>query len=170
MNIRDLKSALVAFPLLLGAVAVPAPGAGVLAQSAPASAQQLSGDVFIRNAIATVQALDAGGAGQVYDTGSAALKASVTREQFTQAVASTLARTGGVVAREWSRVERVRVAPPAEGANASAVPGGNYITVYLLARTASGTAHMEQVSFRLDEDNQWRLSGVTSLFPEQPQG
>ena len=140
------------------------------AQAAPASAQQLSGDIFIRNAIATAQALDAGGAGQVYDTGSAALKASTTRQQFTEAVASTSARTGGVVAREWSRVERVRVAPPAEGANAPAVPGGNYITVYLLARTASGTAHLEQVSFRLDEDNQWRLSGVTALLPEQSQG
>lgn len=182
MNILKLKSALVALPLLLGPAAMPASGAEAQAQGPQVSAQpsdatraqQLSGDIFIRNALATVQALDAGRAAQVYDAGSAALKAVSTRQQFVEAVASTNARTGGVVAREWSRLERVRVAPPAADAAAPAVPEGSYVTVYLLARTARGHAHLEQVSFRLDEDNQWRLAGVTAALPQQrpqqPQG
>lgn len=133
----------------------------------PPQAAQLPSDLFIRNAIAITQSLDAGGAAQIYDTASTAMKGAVSKETFVKAVAATNARTGRIAQREWGRVERLGVAAPAAGAAAPAVPVGNYVTVFLVARNAQGATHMEQVSFRLDEDNQWRLTGVTTQTPEQ---
>jgi len=130
-------------------------------------AAQLSSDLFIRNAIAIVQALDAGRAAQIYDAASPTMKSAVSKESFVNAVAAANARAGRIAQREWGRVERLRVAAPAAGAANPAVPAGTYITVFIVARNAQGLSHLEQVSFRLDEDNQWRLSGVTTHTREQ---
>jgi len=139
-------------------------------QAAPAPPQQaiqLSSDLFVRNAIAVGQALDAGGAAQIYDGASAVMKRTVSREAFVEAVAATNVRVGRVARREWARVERLQVDNPAAGAAASAVPAGTYVTIFLSARNAQDISHLEQISFRLDEDNQWRLSGVTTQTPGQ---
>lgn len=139
------------------------------ADSAPAAASQMfSGDVFIRNAIAIAQALSAGGAAQAYDAGSVVLKRAATRDDFVKTVAATNARVGRVVSREWVRVERLNVGTPAAGEQAPSVPPGNYVTVVFLARNAQGAMHAEQVSFRLDEDRNWRLAGFTVPAPAAP--
>lgn len=139
------------------------------ADSSPvAPPQMFSGDVFIRNAIAIAQALSANGAVQAYDAGSAVLKRAATKDDFVKTVAATNARVGQVVSREWVRVERLNVGTPAAGAQVPSVPPGNYVTVVLLARNAQGAAHAEQLSFRLDEDRNWRLSGFTVPGPTAP--
>lgn len=135
------------------------------AAAAPQAAQ-LSSDQFVRGAIAIVQSLDAGAAAQIYDAASATMKRSVTKESFVKAVAASNARIGRIAQRDWSRVERLSVAAPAAGAPGPAVPAGNYVTVFIVAQNAAGASHLEQVSFRLDEDNQWRFSGATTHIPE----
>lgn len=141
------------------------------AQREPAAAvpqaAQLSSDEFVRGAIAIAQSLDAGGAARIYDTASAMMKRSVTKEDFVKAVAASNTRIGSVARRDWTRVERLSVAAPAAGAPSPAVPPGNYVTVFIIAQNSRGASHLEQVSFRLDEDNQWRLSGATAHAPEQ---
>lgn len=139
------------------------------ADGAPAAPPQMfSGDVFIRNAIAIAQALSANGAAQAYDAGSAVLKRAATKDDFVKMVAATNARVGPVVSREWVRVERLNVGTPAAGEQVPSVPPGNYVTVVFLARNAQGALHAEQVSFRLDEDRNWRLAGFTVPTPTAP--
>lgn len=131
------------------------------------AAAQLPSDVFIRNAIAIVQGLDAGRAAQIYDAASGTMKRSASKDDFIAVVSAANARTGPIAEREWGRVEHLRVtAPPADAAR-PVFPAGNYITVLLIARSTRGMSRLEQVSFRLDEDSQWRLSGVTTHMSEQ---
>ncbi|MGR4893586.1 DUF4019 domain-containing protein [Sphingopyxis sp. LARHCG72] len=137
-------------------------------QAAPASAAQpaqLSGDAFIRTALATVQALDGDGAGQIYDAASATMKGAISRERFIASVAENKARRGAVRLRDWLRVERMSVPTSAPGAAPSLVPPGLYVTVNLVAFGARNGVDVEQLSFRLDQDNSWRLAGVVTVTP-----
>lgn len=152
-----------------GALAyAPTKSALVQQPSTPETGQpsQMPADPFIRNAITVLQTIEAGGAAQIYDAASAAMRDNVVKDRFVNEMASSKARVGVIVSREWTRIEQLQVRPPSTGGR-STVPLGLYLTVFVVARDAQGAAHLEQVSFRFDEDRQWRLSGVVIRPPEQ---
>lgn len=137
---KKLKMTLAAFGLALhpanASAQEVAPTQPPHASPAPApaaqQAAQMSSDLFIRNAIAIVQALDAGRAAQIYDVASATMKRAASKENFVSAVSAANVRTGRIAQREWGRVERLRVAAPAAGAANPAIPAGTYITVFIV--------------------------------------
>lgn len=128
----------------------------VAANAAPAA---MTSDPFIQNALALVQALPTDSGASAYDASSNVMKQALTRDQFIQSIQSANRSMGQVFRRDWIKVERLSIPARTDGQPAP-VPAGEYVTVQILASNAQGAARLEQVSFRLDEDKVWRVTGV----------
>ncbi|WAC25236.1 DUF4019 domain-containing protein [Blastomonas sp. SL216] len=116
----------------------------------------ISSDLIIHNALKTALVLEMGGAEQVYDSASVVMKGAISRSKFSGEVAAANSGFGRSVSRVWTRIEQVKVGAGAQGG----VPPGGYVTVFLISHNSSGEGRVEQLSFRLDEDDRWRLAGV----------
>lgn len=100
--------------------------------------------------------------GEVWDGASAVTRKLVTRAQFIQGISQDRQRLGALVSRGQASVSRVQYR---EGA---AVPAGIYLNVSFATRFASSAQPVrELVSFRLDEDKVWRVSGYSLRAPGQ---
>lgn len=100
--------------------------------------------------------VDSGQAGQVWDGASAVTRRQVARGQFVEGVQQDRQRLGELVSRGQASIGRVQYA---EGA---AVPAGTYLNVSFATRFANSAQPVrELVSFRLDEDKVWRVSGYS---------
>lgn len=106
------------------------------------------------------QMVAAGQAGVLWDGASAVAKKAVSRENFIRQLVSEQARLGTVVSRGTATVSRVKYAAGAS------VPEGVYANVITTTRYANIAQPVrELVSFRLDEDQVWRLSGYHLRIP-----
>lgn len=107
-------------------------------------------------ALRVMQLVDANRVGEVWDGGSAAMKRVVPRDEFIKQVTIDRNRLGKVASRANPNVSRSLFRPGEQ------VPEGLYINV----RSATKFANQQQpvrelVSFRLDEDRVWRVSGYS---------
>ena len=111
-------------------------------------------------ALRAAQLVDAGRSGEVWDGASAVARAAVQRQAFITQVQADRTRLGALVGRGQPSVTRVRY-----GAGA-AVPEGLYISVSFPTRFATSAQPVrELVSFRLDDDQVWRLAGYSLRAP-----
>lgn len=100
--------------------------------------------------------VDGGRAGEVWDGASPAVQRIVPRAEFLMQVAADRTRLGAVVSRGDPDVGRERYAAGGR------VPQGEYVNVVFPTRFANVEAPVrELVSFRLDEDRVWRVSGYS---------
>ena len=105
--------------------------------------------------VQVLQQIDGGQVGWVWDNASPVLKTQVSKEQFG---GKSLERRRGFTAigdRVWVTVSRNRfaqAAPPAP-------PAGFYANVVFVTPGAAGDSLSELVSFRLEPDNKWRITG-----------
>jgi uncharacterized protein DUF4019 len=103
-----------------------------------------------------VQTVDKNNAAEVWRGASAVAKGLVTQDEFVKQVASDRQKLGAVTERKQIAV--TRSVYPAGGQ----VPAGNYINVSYATRFANSPQPVrELVSFRLDDDKVWRVSGYT---------
>lgn len=107
-------------------------------------------------ALQVMQLVDANRIGEVWDGASAAMKRLVTRDDFIKQITIDRNRLGAVSTRAAPEVTRSMFEAGQQ------VPQGLYINV----RTATKFANQQQpvrelVSFRLDEDKVWRVSGYS---------
>ncbi|MEE7567700.1 DUF4019 domain-containing protein, partial [Xanthomonas sp. Kuri4-3] len=87
---------------------------------------------------------------------SAVARKAVTRDAFVKQIAAERGRLGPLVGRGQGSVTRVKYGPGAQ------VPEGLYVNVSFPTRFANTPQPVrELVSFRLDEDKVWRLSGYS---------
>lgn len=111
-------------------------------------------------ALRTAQLVDAGRSGEVWDGASAIARKAVTRPAFITQLQADRTRLGTLVGRGQPSVTRVRYAAGA------AVPEGLYVSVSFPTRFASSAQPVrELVSFRLDEDQVWRVAGYSLRAP-----
>ena len=131
-----------------------APAAAPTPQQREAIARQ---DAQMAAAAARVANLiDTGKAGEVWDGASQVMRRSVARSAFQEGVQGDRARLGALSGRGQPSVTRVQYA------NGAAVPAGTYLNVSFPSRFAASTQPVrELVSFRLDEDQVWRVSGYS---------
>lgn len=147
--------------LLLPAAAVmaqaPATGRGMLALSPAQQTQQARQDAeMTRAGLSAARLIDAGRAAEVWDGASAVARRAVARDAFVTQVAADRARLGELAARGHPSLTRVQYAA------AGALPEGLYINVSFPTRFANSARPVrELVSFRLDEDRVWRVSGYS---------
>jgi len=160
------SAALLAAPsLVLAQAAVPAATQARPAQAAPAdpaaSAEQREAlarqDAQMSAAAAEVaRMIDAGRAGEVWDGAAEVMRKAASRPDFIQAMAADRQRLGAMQQRSQPSVTRVQYAA------GGAVPQGLYLNVSFATRFANSAQPVrELVSFRLDEDRTWRVSGYS---------
>lgn len=137
--------------------AAPAAAPAAAAQTRQARAQQARQDEDIeRAARAVLSMVDRGQLAEVWDGASPMVKRLVSRAEFEMQVQADRRRLGRVVFRGEPVVNRERY--PAGGR----VPQGEYLNVATATRFANADAPVrELVSFRLDEDRVWRVSGYS---------
>lgn len=144
----------------------PAPASARPADAPPALSPAQQAQLARQNAemsqaaLKAAQLVDANQAGQLWDGASVVAKKAVTREAFVRQVGSERSRLGALVGRGAGTVTRVKYGPGAQ------VPEGLYVNVSFPTRFASAPQPVrELVSFRLDEDKVWRLSGYSLRMP-----
>lgn len=136
---------------------------GAAASASPAPAQQAALEKqnvqMQQAALRVAQLVDANRAGEVWDGASPVAHSALARDAFVGMLAADRARVGTLVSRGQPSVSRVKYGSDA------AVPAGLYVSVTFPTRFANGPQPVrELVSFRLDEDQVWRVSGY-SLRP-----
>lgn len=131
-----------------------------------ASAQEAeSADELLSHAGNVLRQLDAGNYGDLWDGAAAFIKAGVPREQFAANTRLSREGVGQVARRSWSSVVRIRYDNTNNGTNA--IPSGRYANVDFTTELANGRTVFELVSFRLENDGHWHLTGYV---PRQHQG
>ncbi|HVJ38057.1 MAG TPA: DUF4019 domain-containing protein [Stenotrophomonas sp.] len=109
----------------------------------------------LRDAALTVaQAVDAGQAAQLWQSASSVARGAVTQQAFVDSVVASRKPFGKAAQRQWSDI-RLRDVAVQQGAT---TPPGRYGSVEFDTQFGGRKAH-ELVSFRLDEDGQWRFAG-----------
>lgn len=152
--------------LLIGAAGVanaqntPAP-----AQQKPAAQQltpqqraaiQKQNQELVQYAESIVAMIDNGQTGQVWDQASDVAKKSVSRDRFVKATDSDRAKLGKMTSRKLEAVTR------ALSNGKGKLPPGMYVNVNFATQFSKQSKPVrELVSFHLDSDKRWRLSGYT---------
>ncbi|WP_407971966.1 DUF4019 domain-containing protein [Burkholderia pyrrocinia] len=129
---------------------------GAHAQSAGESA-----DSLLRDSDAVFKQLDAGQYGAVWSDAAAFVKARIKQDQFAADMQQARQSVGAVSHRGWAQITRIRYK------NASATPDGLYANVDYATTLTNGATVFEKLSFRLDDDGRWHLTGYV---PRQSQG
>ena len=107
-------------------------------------------------ALRVMQLVDANRAGEVWDGSSAVMKQAVPKDAFVRQITTDRARLGAVSGRASPVVTRT------QGRAGTPVPAGLYINVQSSTKFAAQQQPIrELVSFRLDDDKVWRVSGYT---------
>lgn len=103
-----------------------------------------------------VQTVDKNNAAEVWRGASPVAKNVVTVEEFVKQIASDRQRLGAVTDRKQAAL--TRAVYPAGGQ----VPAGNYVNVAYLTKFANSPQPIrELVSFHMDDDKVWRVSGYS---------
>ena len=103
-----------------------------------------------------MQLVDANRVGEIWDGASAAMKRLVTRDEFVKQITIDRNRLGAVASRTNPVVTRSQFRAGGQ------VPEGLYINIATTTKFANQPQPVrELISFRLDEDRQWRVSGYS---------
>ena len=137
--------------------ATPAPAAQAQQLTSEQQAQVARQDAEMSGAAAQViQLMDQGKSAEIWDGASPVAKAVVSRQDFVTQIAADRTRLGAPTERKQVAVTRAAYAA------GGAVPAGNYINVVFATRFANAAEPVrELVSFHLDEDKTWRVSGYS---------
>jgi hypothetical protein len=135
----------------------PADGAQPPQMTRQEKAKREAQEAEMTRAAQQVMALvDAGRIGEVWDGASSAMKRAVPRDEFTRQVTIDRKRLGTPRDRGIAVVTRIEYPAGAR------VPQGLYINVATPTTFANAQQPVrELVSFRLDEDRTWRVSGYS---------
>ena len=113
-----------------------------------------------RAAVQVMEMVDANRTGEVWDGASATMKRLVTRDDFVRQITIDRNKLGKVASRGQPAVSRSQFPAGAQ------VPEGLYLNVAVPTTFASSEEPVrELVSFRLDEDKTWRVSGYSLRDP-----
>jgi hypothetical protein len=120
------------------------------------AAIQKQNQVLVKYAESIVAMIDNGQSGQVWDQASDVAKKTVSRDQFTKATEADRAKVGKMTSRKVEGVTR------ALSNGKEKLPEGLYVNVNFATKFSKEAKPVrELVSFHLDSDKKWRLSGYT---------
>jgi uncharacterized protein DUF4019 len=107
-------------------------------------------------ALQVMQMVDANRVGEIWDGASATMKRAVNKDDFIKQITIDRNKLGKVAGRGQAAVSRSQFPAGAK------VPQGLYLNVSVPTRFSSSQQPVrELVSFRLDEDKTWRVSGYS---------
>jgi hypothetical protein len=170
MPARVLFPALLIFSMTVAHAQTPSPTSAKPPAPAALTPQQKSlqamvdkvGPPLIKVAAQVAELVDRNKTGEVWDHASGIAKAIVTRDIFISQVNAARASTGAVKSRKLDSVSSSVYNGQGTAGNGPIVPAGTYINVVFATQFANRakTVH-ELVSFHLDPDRHWRVTGYT---------
>jgi hypothetical protein len=119
---------------------------------------QASIDALIRQSQAALAQIDAHQAASVWDNASQLMRENAKRDEFVKRVDSERAGLGPIESRIWQTTARISYAV----GNAARLPPGDYVNVRFLATDGNGRLLQELISFRLEDEMQWRMTGYVA--------
>jgi len=119
-----------------------------------------SADALLRDADVVFKQLDTGQYGAVWADSAAFVKARIKQDQFAADMQHARQSVGPVSHRGWAQITRIRYT------NSSSMPDGLYANLDYATTLTSGAIAYEKLSFRLDDDGRWHLTGYV---PRQAQ-
>lgn len=131
--------------------------AATLAHAQPGT----SADELLSDADHALQELDSGSYAAVWDGAAAFVKQKMSKQTFIDQMRFAHQRVGTVSHRGWASVERIQFTHDA------AMPDGLYANVDYTTTLATGKTLYEKLSFRLEDDGKWHLTGYV---PRETQG
>ncbi|MBN3506664.1 DUF4019 domain-containing protein [Burkholderia cenocepacia] len=134
--------------------------AASIAIGAHAQAAGESADTLLRDSDAVFKQLDAGQYGAVWSDAAPFVKARFKQDQFAAQMQQARQSVGAVSHRGWAQVTRIRYE------RTTGMPDGLYANVDYATTLASGATMFEKLSFRLETDGRWHLTGYV---PRQTQ-
>ena len=129
--------------------------APAMAGSDVAHAQAMP-NTYVEAGMIVVSAIDRYEMAGVWEAASPVMKGSVPQERFIANIAQKRALLGAIRSREWLSVMKLPVTAQNGG-----LPPGQYVSVRFATTGANGRTMEEVISFRLDDDAQWRLVGYS---------
>jgi len=125
------------------------------------AALQKQNEVLVQYADRIIAMIDNGQVGEVWDQASDVAKKTISRDQFIKTTDADRARLGAVKSRKVAAVTRTI------SKGNGKLPAGEYLNVnYATQFDNQAKPTRELVSFHLDADRKWRLSGYTVRPPE----
>ncbi len=125
------------------------------------AALQKQNQVLVQYADRIIAMIDNGQIGQVWDQASDVAKKTISRDQFVKATEADRSRLGAVKSRKVAVVTRTI------SRGTGKLPAGEYVNVNYATQFGNrAKPTRELVSFHLDGDRKWRLSGYTVHPPE----
>ncbi|MGH8783105.1 DUF4019 domain-containing protein [Paraburkholderia sp.] len=128
-----------------------------LAMAAPGA----SADELLRDADAVLQQIDAAHEGALWDNAAPFVKTKIQKPLFVTQLQQARQSLGTIATRGWASVMRLQYT------NNHDVPDGLYANVDYASHTADGQTVFELVSFRLESDSQWHLTGYNVRRTQQ---
>lgn len=111
---------------------------------------------MIKASTQVVQLVDQNKIGEVWDGASSVAKSLVTKDNFVRQISADRQKLGAPATRKQVAVTRAAYAAGGQ------VPAGNYVNVVYATQFANTPQPVrELVSFHLDEDKTWRVSGYS---------
>jgi hypothetical protein len=110
-------------------------------------------NTLVGAALQIARLIDTGKTGEAWDGSSAVAKRSVDRKKFVDGIESQRKQAGVPSGRRWTAVNRHTTQGTQQ------LPAGTYANVEFDTLFPGNKVGHELVSFRLDEDGTWRLSG-----------
>lgn len=114
-----------------------------------------SADELLRDADAVLQQIDVAHDGALWDNAALFVKAKIQKPQFIAQIQQGRESFGIVATRGWASVTRVQYM------NDRNVPDGLYGNVDYASHTTDGQTVFQLVSFRLEPDGEWHLTGYS---------
>jgi len=114
-----------------------------------------SGDELLRDADQVFQQLDQGLYGDLWENSAPFVHGKLSKEKFVNDTQQVRQSLGVVTKRGWASIVRTRIT------NATNVPDGLYANLDFSSVLANGHTVYELLSFRLEPDGLWHLTGYT---------
>jgi hypothetical protein len=118
-----------------------------------------SADDLVQSADAVLAQLDAGKYRQVWHNMAPFAREAQPQTRFLKKTRQAREALGPVTLRGWAHVSRLLIR------HATSAPPGFYATVDYMTELQSGRTALEHLSFWLDGNDQWRLTGYTAGDP-----
>jgi Protein of unknown function (DUF4019) len=117
------------------------------------AAQGSSADELLGDADRVVQQIDSNQYVDVWQNAAPFVKAKMPQDQFVNATRQSRQSLGAIIRRGWGSVTRIQYTGQA------GIPDGLYANVDYATVLANGRQVFELLSFQLEEDGTWRLTG-----------
>ncbi|ACB69039.1 conserved hypothetical protein (plasmid) [Burkholderia ambifaria MC40-6] len=108
---------------------------------------------LLQTSNAVLTKLDNGQFADVWGGMAGFAKKTIAPDQFNAQIAQVRRSLGQATKRDWKMILRIAV----DGSQN--IPSGLYANVFYVTTLATGQPIEERLSFRLDEDGRWRLTG-----------